>query len=230
MRRPEQPALLGIRWFLGLADRGRGAQFLPGAAPLPTTGRPNLDGGVDWLNTTGPIRMEEFRGKVVLLDFWNYSRVNCQHVLPDLARLEEKYKNELVVIGVHSPRFFAERDTESIRRKVREYGIKFPVVNDADQAIWRRFNVETWPTLVLLDVDGSYSGMYPNEGHYALIDKAIGPLVSRAKKRKTLNDTPLKFFPESEKPDDTPCSSRARCSPTSPAGGSSSPTPRTTGS
>jgi len=204
MRRPEQPALRGIRWFLGLAIVAVGAQLPLGAAPLPHPSGLNLDGAVDWLNTTGPIRMEELRGKVVLLDFWNYSRVNCQHVLPDLAKLEEKYKNELVVIGVHSPRFFAERDTESIRRKVREYGIEFPVVNDADQAIWRRFNVETWPTVVLLDVDGSYSGMYPNEGHHALIDKAIGPLVARAKRRKTLNDTPLKFFPESERSDDTP--------------------------
>ena len=204
MRRPEQPALWGIRSFLALAIVAVGAAVVPAAAPPPRPSGLNLDGGVDWINTTGPIRLEELRGKVVLLDFWNCSRVNCRNVLPDLAKLDEKYRNELVIVGVHSPRFFAERDTETIRRKVREYGINYPVVNDGDQVIWRRFNVETWPTLVLLDVDGSYINTFSNDGHYTLIDRAIGPLVTRAKRRKILNDTPLKFFAESVKPDDTP--------------------------
>ena len=148
--------------------------------------------------------MEELRGKMVLLDFWTYCCINCHHVLPDLAKLEEKYKNELVVIGVHTAKFFAERDTENIRRKVREYGIKHPVVNDADQVIWNRFGVTSWPTLVLIDVDGSYIGAAPGEGNYALLDRVIGQYVAQARARKTLNETPLKFFPENEKPDDTP--------------------------
>jgi thiol-disulfide isomerase/thioredoxin len=165
---------------------------------------PSLDGGVGWLNSAGPIRLEELRGKVVLLDFWTYCCINCHHVLPDLAKLEEKYKNELVVIGVHSPKFFAERDTENIRRKVREYGIKHPVINDADQVLWERFGVNSWPTLVLLDVDGQYLDSISGEGHYAVLDKAIGQLVARAKAKGTLNETPVKFFAENEKPDNTP--------------------------
>src|SRR5690349_12509960 len=108
---------------------------------------PSLEGGFGWLNTAGPIRLEELRGKIVLLDFWTYCCINCHHVLPDLARLEEKYKNELVVIGVHTAKFYAEKDTENIRRKVREYGIKHPVINDADQVLWNRFQVMSWPTL-----------------------------------------------------------------------------------
>ena len=78
--------------------------------------RPSLEGGLGWLNSA-PIRLEELRGKVVLLDFWTYCCINCHHVLPDLAKLEEKYKNELVVIGVHTPKFFAEHDTENIRKQ-----------------------------------------------------------------------------------------------------------------
>jgi thiol-disulfide isomerase/thioredoxin len=140
----------------------------------------------------------------VLLDFWTYCCINCHHVLPDLARLEEKYRNELVVIGVHTPKFPAERETENIRRKVREYGIKHPVVNDADQVIWNRFGVNSWPTLVLIDVDGSYVAPVPGEGHYALLDRAIGQLVARARQRHALNETPIQFFPENERPDDTP--------------------------
>ena len=90
----------------------------------------SLRGGVGWINS-GPIALSELRGKIVLLDFWTFCCINCHHVLPDLAKLEEKYKNELVVIGVHSGKFDAERDTENIRRKVGEYRIKHPVINDA---------------------------------------------------------------------------------------------------
>jgi DNA-binding beta-propeller fold protein YncE len=166
--------------------------------------RPSLEGGIAWLNTAGPIRLEELRGKIVLLDFWTYCCINCHHILPDLAKLEEKYKNELVVIGVHSPKFFAERDTENIRRKIREYGIKHPVVNDADQVLWNRFGVNSWPTLVLIDPKGDYQGALPGEGHYPVLDKAIGNLVSKHRAKGDLNESPFKFFPENEKPDDTP--------------------------
>ena len=221
MKRPLQPILRRARWFVGLAIVAVGARFLIGAAGAgdssppdgkivnvqqvaPPEVRPSFAGGLGWLNTAGPIRMEELRGKIVLLDFWTYCCINCHHVLPDLARLEEKYKNELVVIGVHTAKFMAERDTENIRRKVREYGIKHPVVNDANQVIWDRFHVGSWPTLVLINVDGSYIGSAPGEGNYALLDRVIGQYVAKARARKTLNETPLKFFPENEKPDDTP--------------------------
>src|SRR5947209_7534274 len=159
MRRPKSLTL----WLYGLLvasllvavgaeiSRWAGEAEGPGAAldvqpaAFQQVRGPSLEGGVGWLNTAGPIRLEELRGKIVLLDFWTYCCINCHHVLPDLAKLEEKYKNELVVIGVHTAKFFAERDTENIRRKVREYGIKHPVVNDADQVIWTRFNVNSWP-------------------------------------------------------------------------------------
>jgi thiol-disulfide isomerase/thioredoxin len=221
MRGPEQPTRWRILWFLGLAIVAVGARFVvapvlaAGASPPegavvnvqqpgPPLVHPSLAGGLGWLNTAGPIRLEELRGKMVLLDFWTYCCINCHHVLPDLAKLEEKYKNELVVIGVHTAKFLAERDTENIRRKVREYGIKHPVVNDADQVIWERFHVGSWPTLVLINVDGSYIGAAPGEGNYALLDRVIGQYVAQARARKTLNETPLKFFPENEKPDNTP--------------------------
>src|SRR5271166_2502943 len=131
---------------------------------------PSLRGGVDWINS-GPITLTELRGKIVLLDFWTYCCINCHHVLPDLAKLEEKYKNELVVIGVHTPKFTAERDTENIRQKVREYRIKHPVVNDANLAIWKHFDVQSWPTLVLIDANGVYYGKVAGEGHYDILDQ-----------------------------------------------------------
>ena len=165
--------------------------------------RPSFDGGVGWINS-GPIRMSDLRGKIVLIDFWTFCCINCHHVLPDLARLEEKYRNELVVIGVHTAKFFAEQNTENIRRKVREYRIKHPVVNDANQVIWRRFGVQSWPTLVLLDPSGEYLGALSGEGHYEQLDLAISKLIAIHKERGDLNLSPLKFSPEMDRPSDGP--------------------------
>ena len=163
----------------------------------------NLNGGVGWINS-GPISLDELRGKIVLLDFWTFCCINCHHVLPDLAKLEEKYGDELVVIGVHTAKFAAEQDTENIRRKVREYRIKHPVVNDANQEIWRRFGVNSWPTLVLIDPAGHFVGSLSGEGHYEQLDRVIGRLVAIHKERGDLNTTPLKFSPEMDRPSDGP--------------------------
>ncbi len=96
--------------MLGSQSSREAASYNQGAAP-------SLKGGVDWINS-GPISLAELRGKIVLLDFWTFCCINCHHILPDLAKLEAKYKDELVVIGVHTAKFDAERDTENIRRKV----------------------------------------------------------------------------------------------------------------
>lgn len=163
----------------------------------------SLSGGVAWVNS-GPISLAELRGKIVLLDFWTFCCINCHHVLPDLAKLEEKYKDELVVIGVHTPKFTAEQDTENLRRKVREYRIKHPVINDARMTLWRRFGVNSWPTLVLIDPSGEYVGSLSGEGHYAQLDAAIAKLIAVHRERGDLNLNPIKFNPEVERPSDGP--------------------------
>src|SRR6185436_1030734 len=93
---------------------------------------PDFPEGMEWLNTDRPISLRELRGKVVLLDFWTYCCINCMHVIPDLKKLERKYPNELVVIGVHSAKFTNERDTDNIRQAILRYEIEHPVVNDKD--------------------------------------------------------------------------------------------------
>jgi thiol-disulfide isomerase/thioredoxin len=163
--------------------------------------RPSFDGGVGWINS-GPIDLAQLKGKVVLLDFWTYCCINCHHILPDLAKLEAKYRNELVVIGVHSAKFDAERDTENIRRKVAEYRIKHPVVNDANMVIWQRFGVNSWPTLVVIDPAGNYVGSVSGEGHYALLDQVIGKLTQEYKGQ--LNLKPLMLEPEKDRAPATP--------------------------
>ncbi|MFM7591793.1 MAG: thioredoxin-like domain-containing protein, partial [Isosphaeraceae bacterium] len=164
----------------------------------------DLEGGVAWINTGGPIRIDDLKGKIVLLDFWTFCCINCHHVLPDLERLEKKYPNELVVIGVHSAKFEAEKDTANVRRKVAEYRIKHPVINDANMTIWQKFGVNSWPTFVLIDANGRYRGFTSGEGKYELLDEVIGKLVAEHKEKKELNLTPVKFLPESEKSYDQP--------------------------
>ncbi len=163
-----------------------------------------LEGGVDWINTSGPIHLQDLRGKIVLLDFWTYCCINCHHVLPDLEYLEKKYPNELVVIGVHTAKFEAEKVTDNIRKKVAEYRIKHPIINDANQVLWNRFDVNSWPTIVVIDAAGEYVGAAPGEGNRALLDQVIEKKIAEAKKKGILNSEPLTFFPESEKPHQGP--------------------------
>jgi DNA-binding beta-propeller fold protein YncE len=165
---------------------------------------PELEGGRGWLNTDAPLSLAALRGKVVLLDFWTYGCVNCMHVIPDLKRLEEKYRNQLVVIGVHSAKFENEKETENIRRIVLRYQIEHPVVNDADFRIWQAYAVRAWPTVALIDPSGYLVGKASGEGHYELLDKAIGELVEDARKRGTLNEQPLKLALERAKVGDQP--------------------------
>ena len=165
---------------------------------------PELEGGRGWLNTDAPLSLTALRGKVVLLDFWTYGCVNCMHVIPDLKRLEEKYRNQLVVIGVHSAKFENEKETENIRRIVLRYEIEHPVVNDADFRIWQSYAVHAWPTVALIDPAGYLVGKASGEGNYELLDKAIGELVDDARKRGTLNEQPLKLALERAKVGDLP--------------------------
>jgi thiol-disulfide isomerase/thioredoxin len=154
---------------------------------------PELEGGTAWLNTGKPLTLKDLKGKVVLLDFWTLCCINCIHIMPDLAKLEKKYANELVVIGVHSAKFENEKNSESIRKAVLRYGLHHPVVNDADQKIWSAYDCNSWPTLVLIDPEGNLVGQTTGEGKLELLDKVIGKLVDEHRKKKTLDEKPIRF-------------------------------------
>jgi DNA-binding beta-propeller fold protein YncE len=159
----------------------------------PRIQAPELDGGVAWLNTAGPIRLRDLRGKIVILDFWTLCCINCIHTLPDLARLEKKYPNQIVVIGVHSAKFANEKNSESIRKAILRYEISHPVVNDAHLKLWRTYGVTGWPTLCVIDPEGYYLGRTSGEGNFALLDEVIGKLIQQHRAKKTLNEQPLHF-------------------------------------
>ncbi len=165
---------------------------------------PEITGGRGWLNTDRPLTIAALKGKVVLLDFWTYGCINCIHIIPDLKRLEHKYANQLVVIGVHSAKFENEKDTENIRRIIMRYEIEHPVYNDADYKVWQNYGVHAWPTQVLIDPAGYVIGAVSGEGNYELIDQVIAKAVAESRKRGELNEQPLRLVLERAKVGDLP--------------------------
>jgi DNA-binding beta-propeller fold protein YncE len=165
---------------------------------------PELTGGSGWLNTDRPLSLAALKGKVVLLDFWTYGCINCMHIIPDLKRLEAKYPNELVVIGVHSAKFKNEKETENIRRIILRYELEHPVYNDSEFSVWQSYGVRAWPTQVLIDPAGYAIGAVSGEGNYEVIDEAIAKTVAEFRKRGELNEEPLKLVLERAKVGDLP--------------------------
>jgi thiol-disulfide isomerase/thioredoxin len=154
---------------------------------------PELDGGLGWLNTASPVKLKDLRGKIVVLDFWTFCCINCIHTLPDLAKLEKKYANQIVVIGVHAAKFDAEKDSENIRKAVLRYEISHPVVNDAHMTIWNAYEANSWPTLVLIDPEGNLVARGSGEGLYEALDTQIARLIKESRDKKTLNEKPIRF-------------------------------------
>lgn len=166
----------------------------PATNPFPKRiPAPDLDGGVEWLNTSGEINLKDLRGKIVLLDFWTYCCINCMHILPDLAFLEKKYPNELVVIGVHSAKFDNEKESGNIRKAIVRYEIEHPVINDADMVVWRKFEASSWPTFALIDPEGFFCGSVSGEGRRELLDRIIGQVAAYHRSKGTLDESPVRF-------------------------------------
>ncbi|MCX7925798.1 MAG: thioredoxin-like domain-containing protein [Fimbriimonadales bacterium] len=164
-----------------------------------TVNAPDFPEGLQWLNTDRPLSLRELRGKVVLLDFWTYCCINCMHILPDLKKLERKYADELVVIGVHSAKFFTEQETENIRQAILRYDIEHPVVNDNQMIVWQQYAVRAWPTLVLIDPSGKIVGYHSGEGIYDIFDRAIAETIRTAEAKGTLKRGPLNLKLERDK-------------------------------
>jgi len=177
---------------------------LPAENPFPRRlDIPDFPKGLDWLNS-GPLSKKDLKGKFVLLDFWTYCCINCMHILPELKKLEEKYPNELVVIGVHSAKFDGEKETENIRDAILRHEIEHPVVNDAEHAIWDTYGVSSWPTMLLIDPEGK--AVYGRSGEFkaAEVDTILKAAIPYYKKQGLLTAAPLKFPLEVEKTKTTP--------------------------
>ncbi|WP_085633896.1 MULTISPECIES: cytochrome c biogenesis protein DipZ [unclassified Pseudomonas] len=142
---------------------------------------PSLSGAVQWLNSP-PLTAESLRGKVVLVDFWTYDCINCQHTLPYVKAWEAKYgKDGLVVIGVHTPEYGYERIIDNVKDQVKKLGITYPVAIDNDYAIWRHFDNQYWPAHYLIDAKGQVRYTHFGEGRYEAQEQMIRQLLEEAK-------------------------------------------------
>lgn len=141
---------------------------------------PSLDGAVEWLNSP-PLAREDLRGKVVLIDFWTYSCINCIRTLPYVRAWAEKYRDQgLVVIGVHAPEFAFEKKIDNVRQAVAGFKIEYPVAIDNDYRIWRAFDNSYWPAHYLIDAKGQIRYHHFGEGDYRETEEAIQDLLREA--------------------------------------------------
>jgi cytochrome c biogenesis protein CcdA/thiol-disulfide isomerase/thioredoxin len=152
-----------------------------GMGELPVEGgMPPLSGAVEWLNSK-PLTAEELKGKVVLIDFWTYSCINCLRAIPYVHAWAEKYKDQgLVVIGVHTPEFAFEKDVDNVRRAMADLGITYAVAVDNDYAIWRAFNNRYWPAHYFVDAQGRIRHHKFGEGGYDESERVIQALLAEA--------------------------------------------------
>ncbi|WP_323120387.1 cytochrome c biogenesis protein DipZ [Burkholderia alba] len=150
-------------------------------APLPVEGQlPALDGAVQWLNSP-PLTARSLRGKVVLIDFWTYSCINCLRTLPYVKAWAQKYKDQgLVVIGVHAPEFAFERNIDNVKKATRDLGVDYPVAIDNNYAIWRAFDNQYWPAHYFIDAQGRVRYHHFGEGNYAESEQVIRQLLVEA--------------------------------------------------
>ncbi|HET7356536.1 MAG TPA: NHL domain-containing thioredoxin family protein [Nocardioidaceae bacterium] len=172
----------------------------PGRAPRVRA--PELRGR-GWLNTGGKsYGIENFRGRHLLLDFWSFCCVNCLHVLDELRPLEEKYGDELVIVGVHSPKFVHEADPDALAAAVSRYDVRHPVLDDPELTTWQAYTARAWPTLVLVDPEGYVVAQYSGEGHLHAIDALLAELREEHLAKGTLQPGDSPYVPPEPAPGD----------------------------
>jgi cytochrome c biogenesis protein CcdA/thiol-disulfide isomerase/thioredoxin len=149
--------------------------------PLPVEGQmPSLQGATQWFNSA-PLSVQSLRGKVVLVDFWTYSCINCIRALPYVHAWADKYKDHgLVVIGVHAPEFAFEKDPQNVAKAIKDLGVDYPVALDNDYAIWKGFNNEYWPAHYFVDTQGRIRHHHFGEGEYQQSEDVIRQLLTEA--------------------------------------------------
>ncbi len=148
---------------------------------------PELIGKGGWLNTGDQqYTLADLRGRIVILDFWTFCCVNCLHVLDELRELEEKHRDTVVIIGVHSPKFVHEAEHQAVVDAVERYEVHHPVLDDPELATWKQYAVRAWPTLVVIDPEGYVVAQHAGEGHAHAIEKLVEELEAEHAAKGTL--------------------------------------------
>ncbi|MFF3502253.1 NHL domain-containing thioredoxin family protein [Streptomyces sp. NPDC003247] len=163
----------------------------PASAPPPRrrarVRAPELVGMGGWLNTgEQQYTLADLRGRIVILDFWTFCCINCLHVLDELRELEEKHRDTVVVVGVHSPKFVHEAEHAAVVDAVERYGVEHPVLDDPELATWKQYAVRAWPTLVVIDPEGYVVAQHAGEGHVHAIERLVTELEAEHAAKGTL--------------------------------------------
>ncbi|WP_440558245.1 NHL domain-containing thioredoxin family protein [Streptomyces sp. SCPE 10] len=167
----------------------------------PRVRAPELTGEGGWLNT-GDCRytLADLRGRIVVLDFWTFCCINCLHVLDELRELEERHRDTVVVIGVHSPKFAHEADHRAVADAVERYGVAHPVLDDPRLATWKQYAVRAWPTLVVIDPEGYVVAQHAGEGHVHAIERLVTELEAEHGAKGTLRRGDGPYVPPEPEP------------------------------
>ncbi|MFE4826001.1 NHL domain-containing thioredoxin family protein [Streptomyces sp. NPDC056672] len=165
----------------------------PASATTPAPSRrarvraPELIGKGGWLNTGDTsYTLADLRGRIVILDFWTFCCINCLHVLDELRELEEKHRDTVVIIGVHSPKFVHEAEHQAVVDAVERYEVHHPVLDDPELATWKQYAVRAWPTLVVVDPEGYVVAQHAGEGHAHAIARLVEELEAEHAAKGTL--------------------------------------------
>ncbi|HSS32902.1 MAG TPA: cytochrome c biogenesis protein DipZ [Solirubrobacterales bacterium] len=197
-----QSALADIR---GASAHGIGARAASAPQPkksatgsldLPDLGAaPEFVGNEDWFNTPGdqPLTLKQLRGRVVLVDFWTYSCINCIRTLPYLTAWDKRYRKDgLTIVGVHTPEFPFEREASNVENAIAENGIHYPVVQDNEQATWNAYANQYWPAEYFIDATGQVRYVHFGEGEYGEKEKVIRGLLAEAGRKVGSGDARVK--------------------------------------
>ena len=163
----------------------------PAESRAGTVPAPDFPDGLTWFNVSEPLTLERLRGKMVLLDFWTQGCINCQHIFPDLERLEEEFGHSLAVIGVHSGKYSEEQEDAAVAEAIARYGLKHAVVNDPDFVVWRQWGARAWPTVALIDPRGNFVYGRAGEGVYDAFHPIMESLYAEFWHLDLLDETPL---------------------------------------
>ncbi|MGF1673451.1 MAG: thioredoxin-like domain-containing protein [Rivularia sp. (in: cyanobacteria)] len=160
---------------------------------------PELPQNYSWLNTEKPFSLKQLRGRIIILDFWTYCCINCLHVLPDLKYLEQKYKDRITIIGVHSAKFDHEKEIANIRQAILRYDIEHPVLIDNNFRVWQEYTIKAYPTFVIIDPQGYIVATLTGEGKCQILDELITKLIQQHQEKSTIDFQQLDFILEKQK-------------------------------
>ncbi|MEY9967595.1 thiol-disulfide isomerase/thioredoxin [Streptacidiphilus sp. MAP12-16] len=162
---------------------------------------PELVGAGGWINTGGKnLTLADLRGKCVVVDFWTFCCINCLHVLDELRELEEKHRDTLVIVGVHSPKFVHEAEHQAVVDAVARYDVQHPVLDDPELVTWKQYAVRAWPTLVVVDPEGYVVAQHAGEGHAHAIAALVAELETEHAAKGTLRRGDSPYVPPAAEP------------------------------